>query len=548
MILFIKGNKNFFSYEKKERKAIISLDALIGTILSVVALVLVFQVFTTVFLNTPSNLKIAESNANSISNFVDFSNNNKDLNQFNDCFTVLKIKNLENFQFQKDKANYFYIIKNDGIYIFKLSDMENFLKTYNFNLKVKYIKFKKPINILIDNTKNGKWHFNAFGYDINSADKTIKLKSNDDYIILLKPLLAEFYTKGVEKYHQNEYELSIINLDKKKVEVNEKISSNLAYIYNTKQLFVPNNEFSLLLIKNNLCSRRNLENNDLNNYYISNPEKIDFMNNIVKFSCYDDNNKKIDGVYEWRNEPVCEDKSNIKLCKNINNFKGLTRYIDFLKKIKDNCLNVGKHPSLKVEGLEKINYKDLKKYTYINKNDLFEELSFNININIKKMKVKINTNKLFNGVSSSDVSKEFINEFKDKYRYDLTRWLSKDIMNGCNNNICNYLIYYNKNAYFYLDGYDGNENKNLRYVKFKNFDMIKKRDTGKQDSDGNEIYEYVFNKESIKFEKRDATEKGYIGIRGDKFFYKTKIKLENGPEYDIILSPEQYFNIRDISN
>ena len=147
---------------KFKRKGILALDALIGTILSVIALFFIFQVFVSAFLQTPSNLKIAEGNAKSIVEFVNF-NLNKDLdyNNFENCFSVLKLNFLENYQYKEDnqKNNYFYILNNKGVHIVKKSDIpedndakKSFFKNYLNKIPKKDFRFEKQVNLKLDNT------------------------------------------------------------------------------------------------------------------------------------------------------------------------------------------------------------------------------------------------------------------------------------------------------------------------------------------------------------------------------------------------------------
>lgn len=103
---------------KSERKGVsIALESLLGIILSVIALILLFQLFANIFLQTPTNLKIAEDNAKSIVEFVDYSENK--YKNMNECFSILKLKNLDNYQIETQGQLYFHIINHKGVYIFE---------------------------------------------------------------------------------------------------------------------------------------------------------------------------------------------------------------------------------------------------------------------------------------------------------------------------------------------------------------------------------------------------------------------------------------------
>ena len=112
MFDFFKFNFDFnFSFRFKSRlkfrKGIIALDATIGVILSVLALFLVFQLFSNIFFQDSSNLLIVKNNIEGIKNFVVLGNDNLEFKSISNCFLKLRLKNLEIFQKEEDdNSNY----------------------------------------------------------------------------------------------------------------------------------------------------------------------------------------------------------------------------------------------------------------------------------------------------------------------------------------------------------------------------------------------------------------------------------------------------------
>ena len=81
------------------RKGILALEALIGSILSVIALVVLVGYFSDL-LPQEDNKKIAEENAQSIVDFVNYFQTDINYNTLDNCFNLLKLDFQTNFQFQ----------------------------------------------------------------------------------------------------------------------------------------------------------------------------------------------------------------------------------------------------------------------------------------------------------------------------------------------------------------------------------------------------------------------------------------------------------------
>ena len=151
-----------FSY-RRSKKGLMSLEALVGILLSVAAMLALISLFVSLFLNTPTNLEIAKDNARSIIDFVDFSR--ESYGHKKECYTLLKLKNLDNYQIEEEDGNYFHVVDRKGVHILKMEVFheilggidegiinENSVKTYYFGQKKGEIfrKQRYEMNILME--------------------------------------------------------------------------------------------------------------------------------------------------------------------------------------------------------------------------------------------------------------------------------------------------------------------------------------------------------------------------------------------------------------
>ena len=151
---------------RKSKKGLMSLEALVGILLSVAAMLALITLFVSLFLNTPTNLEIAKDNARSIIDFVEFSKENYGHKE--ECYTLLKLKNLDNYQIEEEDGNYFHVVDRRGVHILKIEVFdeilggidegiinENSVKTYYFGqeeggIGERFRKQKYEMNILME--------------------------------------------------------------------------------------------------------------------------------------------------------------------------------------------------------------------------------------------------------------------------------------------------------------------------------------------------------------------------------------------------------------
>ena len=169
-IFNIKSKKYKYNFENK--KAFMALDALIGTMLSVIALFFLLQLmYMFFFQDNDSNLKIAKNDAESIVDFVNTYSSSPEQNlnpyaNYDNCFYILKLQNLENFQLQtKTEKTYSYIINKAGVYIVDNENTKQFELNYDLdkvstagcNLFNKNMCFNNEVSMKKDETSSGSF-------------------------------------------------------------------------------------------------------------------------------------------------------------------------------------------------------------------------------------------------------------------------------------------------------------------------------------------------------------------------------------------------------
>jgi len=323
-----------FRNKVKAKKGLLALDALIGTILSVIALFFIFQVFASTFLQTPTNLDIAKQNAQSIVDFVDYSEKKSNsLEILSGCYNMLKLTNIENFQLESDDNKYFYIINNKGVYLFKFDYLSEVITKQKFSetKKVKFIEFKNNLNLKVDKTDSYTFSFEIYGNSVLTNDNKINSNTPGNFILLVPQFKifdkncfnsflsifdfldsnqnnligrtlfeSKFDSKTqtmINKYEKtanvkgyaeaNNVKLSEEQLDNtKQILWSESIGNYLIYNPKNNNLFLSYSELSNSLIKVNLCYRFQIQNENIekkNEQLKKTPKKLNYLNNIIKF-------------------------------------------------------------------------------------------------------------------------------------------------------------------------------------------------------------------------------------------------------------------------
>ncbi len=310
---------------RRDRNGLMALEALLAILLSVAALVSLLFIFINIFLGgQPTNLEIAKDNARSIADFIDYYSikSSSYYSDMTNCFGILKLFNLENFQIKEksDGENYFYVITTDSVYILKLEDYPKFVEGKSpSKFSVDRVTFYKgsQVSLRKDATDEGS----LFSVDIDITGTgffgtrfgdygSLSIKELDEDLIVLIPdfnnqnhlLSGVFEDRGLEMQRTGYLVLSKEGIDE------------------GNTLFVNKNSVSEMLIKNNLCSRKIFSERRLSEFYSdpSNFENIDYFNNELFFSCSSDSQDSEYFELRWMNSGICT-SSESKYC---NEFRG----------------------------------------------------------------------------------------------------------------------------------------------------------------------------------------------------------------------------------
>ncbi len=318
---------------KAKKKGLIALEALIGTIVSVVALVFLFEVFSNIVFSTPDNFKIVKDNSKSIYDFLNYPENNN-MDTYNNCFFTLKLNHLQNFQYEEEGENYFYIIKEDGIYYSDLLNLESFEKNYIENKvfeNVKKLENFESLNILRDITKS-PWSISV-DFDFDNGDTFVNLEDVDDYFLLMIPILSSNQNEfQIKEFFDNDFETLL--------------TSNLYYSNNfqgtKKVLFFPRDSYTDILVSDNLCSKKylfeviNMDRftEDINLADSDSRALIDYNNMKITYNI-PINNVFVKIIYE-NSKISCPDID----CSNIFDLNKIISFRDFQKEL-NNKVDVG---------------------------------------------------------------------------------------------------------------------------------------------------------------------------------------------------------------
>jgi len=492
--------------KSKSKKAFLALESLLGIIISVVALFFIFQTFFNVFFQTPTNLKIAEDNARSIVEFIDYSN--KKYANSNDCYTLLSLKNLENYQFKdNDNKNYFYFINNIGVNIYLKKDFDLAINNFDDlkNLKpIKTLKFKNKIKLnkekLDVNKINFDWTISIFdtvnlGGILDWGVGTLKTYKNFYHQVELENsqgilIYTAFGTTifGVDSSNYLDTHISILNIDPlnnnqnilyainyERLNSYDKLDSSskkiiISRYFNSHYLaYSPNNKvFPIFTLdsenymKKNLCGFDNIE-NQIQNSQFSNKE--DYFNQINKNKIIiikGKNNNEYKFKFE-KNKKTCYKNSNKINCeeifnKNINNLN----YNKFVKEIQNLPLEfkIGDATSI----LEDKNKEEFYKNLYIPQKE--------------KITLDIIENSFSDKYSNYDIyiikRNSITNSIQNIFNFNVINENNNNYFNNCKGDLCNFILFDKTNQKVYL--YDDKYYKNFVRFNIKYLEREKNRD------------------------------------------------------------------------
>lgn len=550
------------------KKGFLALEALIGTILSVVALVFLFSLFSNL-LPTDENEVIATKNAESIVNFVNYFQEDPNYASLENCYNILQLNYQTFFQYvEEGKENYIYLISKEGVYLVPFSKLPLFydqVKDNNYNFNDYYLveKFEREVSLFYDNTDKTSYKFFTDLFFISDElnlelEKISNIDEKEFY--LLKPQVT--YTEDkILSYlpfiadESNGYDVSLFE--------NEFIlSDNLEYLSNPfylvysnnnligdTMLFITNSKYTIPQIKNNLCSQKYFSNIVFSSFYenAENIDKFDYNNFEIVFE--DFISKENTYSFSWKNRPICKKNSIETNCKDILILGDLEYYQDKNFEITYKDFIVELKALLKDKSLN-INTGDLeiKNIIPLNSNEIVSP--------------KIYFNDIFTSLDFSDIDKTRLDD-KDYLKinnfFDITQF-NNDEINGCEHSYCNLLKMKNNIFYFYTGGVEESgfifkEIDNLDLLKYYSFNelFLRKKEILIDDEISYDLY---FNGKIIEYEKFTPEQKGisipfYDDPELEPYAYRFVLDniINEGEEYsiEVFLTSYQFRRIQKLN-
>lgn len=536
------------------KKGLSALDNIIGIILSVIALFFIVQLLMHLVYQGPTNEKIAKDNARSIKEFVDYSYN--EYKGSLECYTMLKLSNLENFQIENNEngggKSYFYVINEEGVWVYDMSYYINFLEGkaefLNKNKPVYFAKFDTNNKILrmedlsffnklsdgIDKTNKVLDEYILFGvldsmgfFDEtdNIKDFYSKLELKDSKYIVLRPVFSKsFFGFDVSFISSGQNILAAMSIERIPTSLKDeglKIQNSMLYnshylVFKPSEMIFPS--YTLdgeNFIKKHLCEVERFAEIGLDKKFSSKEEYSEMINN----------NKVIVGVvngieykFVWKiNGYECYENKVLIDCGSLLKGNFGKDYDSFKESINGNFFDKFKGNGNSVEIKEMNEEKSYQDFL----NSLFIEFDFK-DRNGNSRVVSISD---FGLNGDMGMFKDSDNFAVFKLKGAMMSFFSSSYLNGCNEEVCNYLIY-DKNSgvvYFY---------ENEVYKNFVRFDssLISKSydDKGK--------IEFYFDNKLVSYDVL-SVDKDWT-IFGDNLFYKVKLDYK-GKEYFVLISKTQ---------
>lgn len=520
-----------------KKKGIIALDALVGTILSVIALFFVVSTIASIFLETPTNEKIAQANAQSIVDFVDYFSQG-DYSSLKNCYSTLKLFNLENIQFEGNdiKDNYFYIIDSKGVYILSLKYYEDFIDDYsNFkyeNFKNKKYDFKNNVDIWFEDTDKGSNWYKLF---LDNPDAVLNFKNKAD-LLILSPIFDN---------NQN-YFYNFVCYDNKCEKINDNVWEDthnpyIVYKNEDKKLFLAKNDLSNLYIKNQLCVNKYF--NKKNQYSNLNSEigfkNLDYINFDIEFY-FKKNNDEYKIKFYWENGPICKDSGNEIDCLNL--FKSIQIKVDKDKlRFNDLLISFSNYP--KYEDFIDLIFIYIRNNDELNGFELKNKRTQIIFEDYNKKNINIDTNILFDiyNIESNKIEYKNINlDLRDSpwyrnyvYKFNnllANNFLNNEKFNGVEEDYSNKFIYEDGVIYYYKEG----DKDNAVYKRFNEINLRKYISSKKK-------LTFFLNGKIVEYELKKG-----INREGNEIDIYKLIIIKDSEYYEVLISNTQVTNIQDL--
>lgn len=399
---------------------------------------------------------------------------------------MLKLKNLENYQFKKENQNYFYIINKDAIYVINFNFFDDILyQGLDFRTLKEYkIPLDFDVNLMYDKTNQGTINLDLFFmFEFGSFSDKLEFEEiiNSDLGIDEVDIAGGTYYRGIQndanlikeqkdknlnfkddaffvikpKFdNHNSYDFFIISKQKIKKQQSDNFLIFSNY-FNDKEniLFFSNGVISQTYVNSLLCSIMNQNKADKSNYLVNNLDKIDYNHKKIVYSILENDDEILFEIIG--NNMNCFKNDKKIDCKIY--FKDFDDFAfeDFILNVQNYYKKNVAYNTL-VENL-KVSYLKPKIYDL----SLKEIRIKNIDVDFEDIFIKLEN---FNPYQVLDKEDNFNFDIFDIDNFFLS--LNKNI-NGCKKDICNNIFLQNNQAYFFL-----RENKNNLILKKDKFLQI----------------------------------------------------------------------------
>ncbi|NQZ85861.1 MAG: hypothetical protein HRU03_09140, partial [Nanoarchaeales archaeon] len=381
---------NNFNKKAKVETSSLLLQVFFMTLGIIVLITFIKIIFLFLNLDSNTNDKISEQNANSITEFTEYFSTGK-YDTVTECYSTLKLDSIENFQSydDKNKDNFFLVLTPKSIYRINLNKKEKFLLTQDLSLGKKISEFEKEITLKKDVTDHG----NLISiYGSGSYDNFITLKDLENNFYILEPIFQEGLVDKVIGEVKNKFKIQIIETVTETIgatgpgrftqdfyhNVTKEIEGGkMVYDKNKNILFFTKGDVSNIIVSQNLCAYKHFLSIDRDKGYKKNlGRNIDYINNEIFFKIFLDDVEHTDS-FRWLNGPICESENKTVSCNKLfgNNIQEYT-YLEFIDTFKQYSIDKFKNDITDMKrkiSFRKLSIKEIKnKNEYLDLNYLFQ--------------------------------------------------------------------------------------------------------------------------------------------------------------------------------
>lgn len=297
------------------KKAEMSLEALLGIILSIMGMVVLITIFSNILFTSQPNQIVSQNTVDSFHDYVSFSQQSTYQN-IGSCFTIFKIEQLTNYQRDENEdKNYFFVITSEYVGQVKFKHLNKFQNleddAYQYIEQRQY--FSQPLEIKIDKTQEESQFIQGLTFGIGgNSDVELVFEEKSPELLLLLPTFD----------NQKKFEVIIPELletrsiqgkDTYTIQEDDFLNSYLAFSPSSNFLFAPKNKMSHFYVQQNLC----LKKKRIADYISS--ITLDEMYNLAhtQYHIIFEITPQTPYSFEWNQGPICKNNGTIISCDQV---------------------------------------------------------------------------------------------------------------------------------------------------------------------------------------------------------------------------------------